>query len=101
MTEFLRWYVVVVAVLVIVVGTPHLLHRWRNYRVENQMAWLAIVLFNLATLLGTLEALWRETPGGYRNYLFAIAETWLLAAVSYEPVRIWRAWRARHTEERT
>jgi hypothetical protein len=100
MTEILRWYVVIISVAVMITGTPHLWKRWRTYKVENQYVWLSVVLFNFATFAGTLEVLARSTPGGYRNYLFAIAETWLLVAVTLRPVQGWRArHRRKHPEE--
>lgn len=101
LTEWLRIYVVVVSLFVMVVGTM----QWRRFLVfipENQLAWLSIAALNLAIGVGTLESFVDGAPGGVRNYLIAVAMTWLLAAVCYRPFLWahlrWRAWRKTQKE---
>lgn len=97
MTEALRMYVVVASGLVGIVGTPVLIRHWRSWKVPNQFAWMSLILLNAATFIGTIEVLIAGTPGGFRNYLFAIAITWLLIAVCYQPVSDLRS---RRTKEK-
>lgn len=85
----LRIYVVIVSVLVAVVGTCQW-RRWRSFKTENQLAWLALVALNAATGYGTVEVLLMGQPGGTRNLIVCLAETWLLAAVLYHPLKTWR-----------
>jgi hypothetical protein len=91
---WLRVYVLIVAVVVAVVGTLQW-RRWSGFKVENRLAWLALVALNLALGFGTLETLQQNLPGGLRNYIVALAMTFLLAAVLYHPACAVRA-RLRH-----
>ena len=94
---WLRLYVMVLSVLVAVVGTAQW-RRWPTFMVENQYAWLAIAALNLSAFVGCLESIADNIPGGWRTYVLALAETWLLFAVLYHPVSEWRA-RRRSTKE--
>jgi hypothetical protein len=87
--EWLRYYVIAVSVLVAIAGTLQW-RRFPTFKVENQYAWLALVALNLSNLAGTAEALVNDVPGGFRNYIVALAETWLLVAVLYHPFHAWR-----------
>lgn len=87
--DWLRMYVVVVSVIVAVVGTLQW-RRWFGFKVENQYAWLAIAALNLSAFTGSLESLIYDVPGGIRTYVLALAESWLLVAVLYHPVKQWR-----------
>jgi hypothetical protein len=97
----IRWYVVVVGVLVAIVGTAQI-PRWRTFLYVNQLAWVALALMNLATVTGNIEVLIHPNPGGLRTYLSAIAVTFELCAVSFAPARtVWRRWRLRREIRRT
>jgi hypothetical protein len=52
----------------------------------------------LSAFVGCLESIAYHVPGGWRTYVLALAETWLLFAVLYHPVSEWRA-RRRSTKE--
>jgi hypothetical protein len=91
--ETVRWYVLIVSVIVAAVGGPGLWRRWPTYKIENKYMWLAVVVLNFAIGYGTAEALWLHVPGGPRNLLFVPAETWLLVAVAYHPFEDFRRWR--------
>lgn len=84
LTDWLRIYVIAVAVLVAVAGGFQW-RRWLGFKPENQLAWLAIVALNTAVGYGTWETWRAHLPGGVRNYLIALAMTWLLASVLYHP----------------
>lgn len=91
----LRVYVVIVSAIVAMLGTFQA-KRWRSYLAENQLAWLALALLNLAAFVGCLESLLRDVPGGTRTYVVALAVTYELQAVAFHPVRaLWRHWRVR------
>lgn len=94
---WLRVYVIVLSVLVAVVGTCQW-RRWPTFMVENQYAWLAIAALNLSAFIGCLESLVEHVPGGWRTYVLALAETWLLVAVLHHPLSSWRV-RRRETKE--
>jgi len=94
---WLRVYVIAVSVVVAVVGSFQW-RRWLGFKPENQYAWLSLVALNLAIGLGTLETVHQHVPGGYRNYLTAIAMTWLLGSVLYHPVAALRKRRRRSKE---
>ena len=98
-TFWLRVYVIAVSVVCAVAGSLQW-RRWPRFKPENQLAWLALAALNLAIGIGTLESLHAHLPGGYRNYLTALAMTWLLAAVLYVPVT--ERWaRRRSTKEKS
>ncbi len=92
--EVLRWYTATAAGLVILVGTWQA-RRWLAFELREQLHWLSTTLLNLGVLVASIEALVYGIPGGVRTYLFAVAVTWLLAAVVYHPLAVWRARRRR------
>ena len=96
-TFWLRLYVIAVSLICAVAGTLQC-RRFPTFKPENQLAWLALAALNVAIGLGTFESLEAHIPGGYRNYLVALAMTWLLAAVLYVPTHNWRA-RRRESKE--
>lgn len=85
MADDIRLYTISVCVLVILIGTPQL-RRWMRGTAEERLHWLSTIALNLAILLGTADAYRQDIPGGTRLYLVAVAVTWLLAAVLYQPV---------------
>lgn len=89
MDDVVRVYSLAVAVLVVAVGTAQI-RRWPAFDPQERLHWLATCLLNLTALVGTWESLRAGYPGGLRVYLLALALTWLLAAVSYQPVTAWR-----------
>lgn len=95
-TDWLRVYVIIVAVFVAVAGSLQW-RRWPGFKVENRLAWLAIVALNFSMGFGTLETLRAGFPGGPRNYVSALAMTFLLAAVLYHPVSGWHQRRRRRS----
>lgn len=96
---WLRVYVIVVSVVVAVIGSLQW-RRWCEFKVENRLAWLAVIFLNFAMGFGTVESLHAGIPGGPRNYVTALAMTFLLAAVLYHPVRALRARLSRPKENR-
>src|SRR5206468_11663284 len=94
--EFIRWFVVASSVLVAIVGTPVLWHRWPTYKIENKYVWIAVMVANFAFGYGTVEQLARDLPGGPRTIVTAFAEFFFLVAVAYHPFEsARRRWRVR------
>ena len=96
----LRVYVLVVTILVAIVGTCQV-RRWFSFLPENQLVWLAVVVFNFAAFYGTADQLAKHVPGGIRSYITAIAVTFALYAVCYWPTHVLVRWlRARRLIKR-
>lgn len=90
MPEFIRYYSIAVSVLVILIGT-YQIRSWWTFRNAERIHWLSTASLNLAMLIGSIEAQIRNLPIGPRNYLVALALTWLLAAVIYPLIERHRA----------
>jgi hypothetical protein len=90
--QYVRLYVIVVGVLVAIVGTLQI-SRWRTYLPQNQFAWLAVAIFNFSSVFGTFDVWVHDTPGGVRSYVSAVATTFALFAVSYQPLHNLGRWR--------
>jgi hypothetical protein len=97
----IRLYVLVVAIITAVVGTFQI-RKWRSYLIQNQLAWIALAFYGVATIFGIGEQLATGTPGGFRTYVTATAVTFALYAVAYSPARAaWRWWQTRRLIRRT
>lgn len=91
----LRLYIVIVSTLVALVGSAQW-RRWRSFLPANQLAWLALVVWNAAAWYGALDQFTHHTPGSTRTIVTALAATFTLYAVLHYPVRsLKRWWRAR------
>jgi hypothetical protein len=97
-TDAVRWYVLALSVIIAVAGTLQW-RRWSGFKAENQFAWMAIVVLNIAIGEGTAELLWKGVPGGPRNYITAVGMTLLLYAVLFHPlVNLRRRFRRRRND---
>lgn len=96
----LRIYSTVMSAVVAILGTFQI-KRWRTYLAENQLAWIALALLNLAVFVGSLQTLLEHAPGGERTYVTALATTFAFYAVAFHPARaLWRRWRVRVIAQR-
>lgn len=75
----------VLSVATIVIGTAQA-RRWRLFSPVERLHWQSTAVLNLAILIGTIEALHGDYPGGLRIYLISVGLWWLLTAVLYRPV---------------
>jgi hypothetical protein len=82
-----RLYILVVGLLVAVIGSCQI-RRWLSFPPENQFAWLALGLFNVAAVVAAAELFGRSEPAGARTYLTAVAVTFALFAVLHHPLRV-------------
>lgn len=92
MDELIRYYNVVLATGIGIVGTSQLRALFAESDHRERLHWLSTILLNLTSLWGTIESLRAGYPGGVRVYLLAVALTWLFVAVAYQP---WERLKAR------
>lgn len=84
MDDLFRWYNLIVAVGIAVVGTPQL-QEFLTRGGRDQLLWQSVILLNVTAFWGTFESLRAGYPAGFRVYLLSMALTWLFVAVCYGP----------------
>lgn len=93
MDDLIRYYNVIMAVGIGIVGTSQLRELFEYSDRRERLHWLSTILLNLTALWGTVESLRAGYPGGARIYFLAVALTWLFVAVAYRPLERLQAWR--------